>query len=64
MPSILILVLQIASGIGIYLTMCIIFKLESYNYLIDTLRNRRINNPKHQNENNRHSLHSLLRLKR
>ena len=46
MPSILILVLQIASGIGIYLTMCIIFKLESYNDLIDTLRNRRINNPK------------------
>ena len=46
MPSILILVLQIASGIGIYLTMCIIFKLESYNYLIDTLRNRRINNQK------------------
>ena len=26
--------------------MCIIFKLESNNYLIDTLRNRRINNPK------------------
>ena len=46
MPSILILILQIASGIGIYLTMCIIFKLESYNYLIDTLRNRRINKPK------------------
>lgn len=46
MPSILTLILQIALGTGIYLTICIIFKLESYKYLIDTLRNRRINNQK------------------
>lgn len=39
-PSTIILIIQIISGICIYYVICVVFKIESYKYLTESLKNK------------------------